>query len=196
MNAVNRSVRTYQRLLWLYPKQFRDEYGDDMVFVFEEMLRDLPAPRVWGRTLRDATSSIVTQRLETLMSKQSMVRPLGFAAAAVAILIAISATGINNMAVFLFSVGVAAAACVAALIYWQANRAYVEPSDELHRYWLRPLAAGAVLIGAVNVGSGLDIEAPWLLLFSSIILGIVLVAVGAVLGVWHAVERTRSVRAA
>jgi hypothetical protein len=121
-----------------------------------------------------------------------MARPLGFAAAAVAILIAITATGVNNMAVFLVSVGVAAAACIAALIYWQANRAYVEPSEELHRYWLRPFAAGAVLIGAVNVGSGLDIEAPWLLLFSSIILGIVLVAVGLVLGVWHGLDRMRT----
>jgi hypothetical protein len=192
MNTPSRSVRWYRRLLWLYPKHFRNEYGDDMVIVFEEMLRDLPRGRVWLRTLRDATSSIVTQRLETAMSKPSMLPPLAFAALAVTVLVAMSTLGVNNLAVFFLTLVVTAGAVLGALVYWQANRAYVEPSDELHRHWLRVLAAGVGLIAVINAGAAADISGPWLPLFASFIFGMVLVVLGVVLGAWHGVARLRA----
>jgi hypothetical protein len=196
MTAPERHVRMYRRLVAVYPKAFRQEYGEDMVLLFCDLLHDEPTHRVWSRTLRDATKSIVIQRLETVMSKNSMLRPLAFAAAAATALIAFSALGIQNIYVFVLTVAGAALAVVAALIYWQANRAYVEPSAQLHRYWLRVFGSGAALIALVNVGSGIDIEAPWLLLFGSVILGAMLVALGLILGVWHGADRLRAARAA
>jgi hypothetical protein len=192
MTATNRSVVLYRRLLRLYPKRFRDEYGDDMVFVFEEMLRDLPAGRVWLRTLRDATSSIVIQRLETTMSVKSAFVPLGLAALAAVTLVVVSARGVDNLAVFLASVAVTGALVTAALIYWYGQRPYVEPADQVNRYWLRCLGGGGALIGVVNLGSAVDIEAPWIVLFTTIIFGVLLVALGIILGLWRGVDRVRT----
>lgn len=184
-------MRVYRTLLLLYPRSFRLAYGEDMVAVFEEMRRDRSPAALWWRVINDAFKSVIVQRLETLMSKESNLRPLGFAALAAVVILTVAFTGANNLAVFAVAVVVAGGAAIAALVYWQANRTYVEPSDQLHRFWLRTLAIGAGLIALVNIGSGFDIEAPWLVLFPAIIAGIMLVAVGLILGVWHAVARLR-----
>jgi hypothetical protein len=185
------STRVYRTLLWLYPRSFRVAYGDDMVAVFEEMQRDRSPLALWWRVVVDAVVSVTVQRLESVMSKRSNLFPLGFAAVAALVLVVASARGIENVAVFLATVTISSAAIIAALIYWQSNRAYVEPSEELHRYWWRPLVGGAALIGIANAGTALDIEAPWLVLFTTIILGVLLIAVGVILTVWHVVARMR-----
>lgn len=196
MRTTDRSVRMYRRLVALYPRSFREQYGAHMVFVFEEMLADLPTGRVWSRTVPDALSSIITQRLETYMSNKSMLRPLGFAALALAALVTVAAQGAQNLAVFFGAVTLTGLLALAALVYWQANRSYVEPSDELHRYWLRCLLAGAACIALVNLATAADVALPWLVLFTAVIFGAVLLAVGALLAVWHGVARLRSVRTA
>jgi hypothetical protein len=53
---MSNSVRSYRTLLLFYPRSFRREYGDHMVAVFEDMLRDDAAPRVWWRVSRDAAT--------------------------------------------------------------------------------------------------------------------------------------------
>ncbi|MDP1792895.1 MAG: hypothetical protein Q8K63_02055 [Acidimicrobiales bacterium] len=183
-------MRVYRALLLLYPKSFRLAHGEDMVAVFEEMRRDRSPVALWWRVLIDAFTSSVTQRLESLMSKNSMLRPAALAAVAFTLLVAFTATGIDNVAVFLGSVLLTGGCTVAALVYWQANRKYVEPTDELHHHWLRVLATGAALIAVVNVGSGLGVDV-WWLAFVTFILGVMLLAVGVILGVWHAIARVR-----
>ena len=42
-----RAVVVYRRLLWLYPRSFRDEYASDMALLFADQLRDEP-PHVSG----------------------------------------------------------------------------------------------------------------------------------------------------
>lgn len=190
-----RHVALYRAVVGLYPRRFREEYGEDMVMVFEEMHADGRAASVWARTLRDAASSILVQRLETAMLKKAFL-PISFAVLAGVVLVAVSARGVNNLLTFALTALVTGGAAVAALVYWYANRAYVEPSDQLHRYWLHFLAVGVASIALVNVGTGLDVEAPWLLLFATIIVGIMLVVIGAILGVWHGLHRFRTVRAA
>lgn len=185
------TTRVYRTLLLLYPKPFRLAYGEDMVAVFEEMQRDHSAAALWWRVVSDAFKSVIVQRLETVMSKGSMLRPVAFAAFALVALITVSARGVNNLAAFLVSILITGGAVVAALVYWQANRAYTEPTDQVHRYWWHTLGAGAALIGVANLGTGLDIEAPWLLLFSTIIAGIMLIAMGVILAIWHAMDRKR-----
>lgn len=186
------TVRVYRTLLLLYPKSFRLAYGEDMVAVFEEMRRDRSAAALWWRVINDACKSVIVQRLETLMSKGSTLRPVLFAAVALVTLIVAAARGVTNVAVFATVILLAGVSCLAALVYWEAHRSYVEPSDQLHRYWWRPLAAGTALIAVANVGSGFDLEVPWLVLFTTIITGIVLIAVGFVLGLMHGLQRVRA----
>jgi hypothetical protein len=60
----------YRRLLLLYPASFRREYGEPMVHVFCDRLRDEPAMRAWRRTLGDLARSVPKQRIEVFMSEQ------------------------------------------------------------------------------------------------------------------------------
>ena len=46
--------RVYRTLLLLYPAAFREEYGEEMAFVFREQLQDAPRKHVvWLRVARD-----------------------------------------------------------------------------------------------------------------------------------------------
>lgn len=60
----------YDRLLNLYPRAFQQQFGEEMRFVFSEVLREAEAASgvwgvavVWRRTLADALVSIITQHL-------------------------------------------------------------------------------------------------------------------------------------
>src|SRR5690349_23887189 len=65
MNTRDRHVWFYRRLITLYPQPFRDEYADDMVMLFEDMLRDGSSAAVWQRTLRDVRSEEHTSELQS-----------------------------------------------------------------------------------------------------------------------------------
>ncbi|HEY7851066.1 MAG TPA: Clp protease N-terminal domain-containing protein, partial [Ktedonobacterales bacterium] len=59
------SVRLYRALLWLYPPSLRRAYGDDMLQLFRDTLRDdiarsgpPGALRAWGVTLADLATSL------------------------------------------------------------------------------------------------------------------------------------------
>ena len=97
-------MRVYRTLLVLYPRSFRHAYGEDMVAVFEEMRRDRSPAALWWRVLIDAFSSVIIQRLETPMSKNSMLRPAVLAGVAFTLLVALTATGVDSMPLFLGSV--------------------------------------------------------------------------------------------
>ena len=45
MNGDRATVRVYRSLLRLYPREFRDEYGTDMVQLLREQCSDEPAWR-------------------------------------------------------------------------------------------------------------------------------------------------------
>ncbi len=62
----SRSLRMYERLLLLYPRSFRQEYGDDMVQVFGDLLvhrADGRLGRVWPRVFGDLATSATRQRM-------------------------------------------------------------------------------------------------------------------------------------
>ena len=66
-----RSLRTYERLLVLYPRSFRQEYGDDMVQVFGDLIThraDGRQGRVWPRMFGDLATSASRQRIAQLSS--------------------------------------------------------------------------------------------------------------------------------
>ena len=61
--AVDRHERIYRRLLIVYPRDFRDEYGEDLVQGFRDLMVFATDGRgVWWRTARDLISSAVKER--------------------------------------------------------------------------------------------------------------------------------------
>ena len=66
--STRRSINLYRLLSSLYPKAFRDAYGDDLVATFTEQLRDERATGVWLSTLRDLVVTIPSQHMEARMS--------------------------------------------------------------------------------------------------------------------------------
>lgn len=52
----------YRRLLWLYPADFRRDYGALMVQIFNDMRADGGGLRFWMRILRDLAVSAITER--------------------------------------------------------------------------------------------------------------------------------------
>lgn len=65
--SPHRSIRIYERLLVLYPKSFRQEYGADMVQTFGDLLMTSGASgRLWRRIFGDVATSATRQRLMQL----------------------------------------------------------------------------------------------------------------------------------
>ena len=197
MNTRDRHVWFYRRLITLYPQPFRDEYADDMVMLFEDMLRDGSSAAVWQRTLRDVSKSVLVQRLEKLMSEPRA----RLAGVMTFVCLGIAVTGLlvagTGPLTFLVPVGISFIAACMALAYWSVNRSYIEPADRMHQYWLRFLGSGAaLLIAAVIATNVLHIDGPWELLIGDVIVGWALVGLGGFLGVWHGAYRMRAMRAA
>jgi hypothetical protein len=64
-----RAAGLYRALLLLYPTDFRREYGDDMVFLFEDMIRDQGISPATRRTLLDLIVTVPRCRLEAVMTE-------------------------------------------------------------------------------------------------------------------------------
>jgi hypothetical protein len=61
--AIERRVDRYRRLLALYPKAFRAEFGDDLVQGYRDLLVFSADHRgVWWRTARDLIVSAARER--------------------------------------------------------------------------------------------------------------------------------------
>jgi putative ABC transport system permease protein len=61
---VNASARLYRWLLRLYPAAFRDEYGEEMTWTFEEHVRRDGPWRAWPRALADAVRTAARTQLD------------------------------------------------------------------------------------------------------------------------------------
>jgi putative ABC transport system permease protein len=59
--------RVYRRLLFCYPREFRDEYGPEMEFLFRERNQQEPRFLLWLDVLADIGTTAPRERLETLM---------------------------------------------------------------------------------------------------------------------------------
>lgn len=71
MATANVHLAMYRRLVRLYPPSFRHSYGEDLVALFENQMRDESPVRVWARTFRDLVISVPGQRLEAHMNGPS-----------------------------------------------------------------------------------------------------------------------------
>jgi len=94
-DELSRTLRRYQMLLVLYPRSFREEYGEQMVQVFEDLAvsthrgGDAVRRDLWGRVLRDLVVSAPRERGAALLGPGGR-GPLSFVAVAglVALLVA------------------------------------------------------------------------------------------------------------
>lgn len=69
--AIRWSEKLYALLLNLYPKPFREQFGEEMRFVFSEALNEACAQasgkgivRLWGRTAVDVCVSLVVEQVQ------------------------------------------------------------------------------------------------------------------------------------
>ena len=61
----------YRSLLRLYPRDFRTEYGDDLVQNFADLITDRGTRATWTRTTTDLIITVPRYRLESIMSEEA-----------------------------------------------------------------------------------------------------------------------------
>lgn len=171
-------MSVYGALLLLYPRDFREEYAEDMALLLDDQLRNESAARVWARTLLDLTLTVPPQHLEARMSRS--VSPsavygtvgalfLVFAVAA-AITFGLSAFGLLGVAVFGGFAGVS----------WRRSRA-LGSSRHADAHWWKYLIVGVVgATTCIAAVAGRDELAagPWALFILGLLVSVVLVATG------------------
>jgi hypothetical protein len=85
-------VGFYRRLVRLYPRGFRDDYADDLVQNFADLIANHGPSRTWRRTAVDLAVTVPRYRLETVMNPHHTNTTLYIATATVATAAAVSIT--------------------------------------------------------------------------------------------------------
>ncbi|MEO5839506.1 MAG: hypothetical protein ABIQ73_07385 [Acidimicrobiales bacterium] len=62
--------RVYKNLLRLYPRAFRDQYGDDLLQIHTDLSAELGPRRAWRRVTLDLIVTVPRYRIETLMKQR------------------------------------------------------------------------------------------------------------------------------
>lgn len=172
-------LRAYGALMALYPREFRDEYGADMVNLAREACRDDPPWRVACRVLVDLAISIPTQHLEARMHRSpSLLIPLFYSAVSGAGIV-LALVGGSNVALLVVGLMVAAIAGMLAVVAWR-GAAPVGGSVQTTHWW-KFVVAGPVLIGGVIVAAELGVDA-WFVGMFLVFLALILTGVGLLLG--------------
>lgn len=77
--VIHSSVRVYGFLLNLYPQDYRQEFAQEMKYVFGQLLKDtykkegsIGVMNLWTRTIIDASKSLVVQHLENYQRRDTM----------------------------------------------------------------------------------------------------------------------------
>lgn len=134
---VERSARAYRRLLVAYPSAFRDEYGDDLVQSFRDLLLFSADGRgVWWRTVRDLFTSAAKERNSAMWGGRGPFASVVFIVLAAAIAVGVFGTRFRAL---LLPVGL-----LIALPAFGVTR--------LRRAWVVRRTTGESVTGAVVVG--------------------------------------------
>ena len=86
-DLVQRSENIFSLILRFYPKSYRQEFGEEMKFVFSESLKDANKENgeglinFWSRTILDSGKSILKENIENKkggenMKNKNFIRPL------------------------------------------------------------------------------------------------------------------------
>jgi len=167
-------VRAYRALLRLYPRSFRSEYGDDMVLLLRQQLRDENVARVAARAAVDLAITVPVRHLEVHMNRT----------ATTALVITFGALG-AALAVVGGPIGLVAAFALFALavVTWRRNRPVVAAGDG--RWW-KLLLGGAGLLATLIVVTTITGELPsggWYIAMATMLTSFGLIGAGIVLGI-------------
>ncbi len=186
MKGDRATVRVYRSLLRLYPQEFRDEYGADMVQLVRDQCSDEPALLVGARCALDLALTIPTQHLEAHMNRPSThLIPLLFTAlASGGLLFAI--LGGSNIAIVVIGVCIAVAAGTIAVVAWK--RSGPIGAKLATDSWWKLVLAGPCIIVAVIVVAGFGVEA-WELMMLALLVAFVATATGVLLGIARLAQR-------
>jgi len=180
------AVRVYRALLGMYPREFRNEYGADMVQLLRDQCADEPAWQVCARASLDLAITIPTQHLETFMNRPSthLVPLLYIALASAGVLGAI--IGGSNAAVVLIGLSIAVVAGTTAVVAWRRTGPIAAPTST--RGWWKLVLAGPCIIAGVIIAAGFGVDA-WMVGMFAVLVAFVLTAIGVALGVAHLARR-------
>lgn len=187
---IDRMVGAYRVAVRLYPKWFRDAFGDDLVLLFAEQLHDERVGRVAARTLLDLLRSLPQRHLESHMpTTPSFVMPVLLSAAALSALVIGIVVGhpATLTVCAIASLGLGALALIAA----RRARPLTDTRPLTSRWWM-VMGAGATLLVALVAITTATGELPsggWVAAMLAGLLSLILMTTGFVLGVVRLASR-------
>jgi hypothetical protein len=184
------SLAAYRRALRLYPKAFREEYGDDLVLLLAHQLDDEATSRVLARTAVDLALTVPARHLEAHMRRApAPVVPLLYAALALSSIVVALVVGRPIVLLACTAVGVTAG-CLGLAAAFRA-RPPTEPLPASASWW-KLLAVGAGLLAALIAVTRATGELPehgWFIAMITLLASLILLGLGVALGVAHLARR-------
>ena len=175
----------YRTLVRLYPRSFRDEYGDDLVALFQEQCRDENPLRVSLRAAVDLMVTVPTRHLEQPMGRRAAnTSVLLYLALALGGVVAALLSGTNAVGGSI-ALLVAVAAAALALTSWRRS---ADTTTDATAIWWKLIVAGGSLIASTAIGARLGIAA-WHLGMAVFLGGVTLGVAGVLLGASRLLRR-------
>ena len=190
MTTAPRTLGVYRRLVRLYPRRFRDEFGSDLVGLVADQLRDEPTWRVLARTAVDLLLTLPTRHLEAHMDRApTLVVPVLFGAVALSAVIVGAAVGSPVVLLACIAVGIIAG----GLGLLAAHRARpLTQSRPATAHWWKLVATGTGVLAALvalTTATGELPEGGWFIAMVTGLTALVLLGAGIVLGIAHLASR-------
>jgi hypothetical protein len=159
--AVGTSERAYRSLLRAYPRELRDEYGDEMARCFRDLCREeledgggLGLAALWAHALPELLYSALKER-STMLARNAYRSVVGVALAAAFVLVwlnlAVGVIGTEDDLANVMYVGVLAVGIIGAII------ARFQPPGMARALFATALAQALVAVIALIFGLG----SPW-----------------------------------
>ena len=145
--------RLYRALTLLYPKDFRDQYRDDLVQYHTELVNDRGAGAAWARTSLDLLVTIPRYRLGTIMNPKHSTTALNVTIGALAF------AGVASVFVGIYP-GVALLGIAAVIAFTERStiaQALRTPNSSLRRRRLTIAATLTALTIAIYIGAMADL---------------------------------------
>jgi hypothetical protein len=183
-------VWSYRRAVRLYPRSFRDEYGDDLVLLLADQLRDEGVPRVAGRAFVDLVLSVPQRHLESRVPvTRWSALPILFG------VLSLSAVIVGLVVGRPLVVGLCLLAALAfgalAVLAARRDRPLADGHPASSNWW-KLLAAGVGSMAAlivITTATGELAEGWWFVAMLVGLASLLLVAAGVVLAVVHLASR-------
>ena len=163
--AVGISERAYRSLLRTYPRELRDEYGEEMARCFEDLCREeledsgggLGLAALWARTLPELLYTALKER-STMLARNAYRAAVGVALAAAFILVwmnlAVGVIGTEDDLANLMYVGVLTVGIIGAII------ARFRPHEMARALFATGLAQALVAVIVLIFGLGSSWSGP------------------------------------